>query len=465
MEANGKEYPPYHRHDEDSWINRTLLGNNRSGVGFFLHYVLFPLTLMFIMMPNWLMAIWFTCTYSRGSYGNFLYMFEEYGILGGLFKMWKHIEICSWSSLAVLIGYKLWALSLMKIVPGPRVEGPPTQHGHIPVYKDNGLYCYIITIMALVPLIIIGPFIGIYPLRVYNSFGNLLATEFVLAYIFCGFLYLKGIFAPEGPDQSRSGSPLFDYYSGVELHPKVWGVDVKVFTNCRFGMTIWGVLVCLYAMTNYEQNGFVDSVWVSTILQQVYIVKFFYWEGGYMKTLDIIMDKAGFYICWGCFCIVPGLYASVSLYLVEHSTTIGTPLSILILTAGIAAIVLNYFSDLQKQKVRQTKGNCLVWGKKPLLIRASYTLETGEHRESLLLTSGFWGCTRHFNYVLELWVAFMWTIPAMFNNLMPYSYLIFLSLLLVHRTYRDEQKCSKKYKHFWDTYCDNVPYKLIPYIF
>jgi hypothetical protein len=37
-----------------------------------------------------------------------------------------------------------------------------------------------------------------------------------------------------------------------------------------------------------------------------------------MRTLDIILDKAGYYICWGCLVFVPGFYASPTLYLVSH---------------------------------------------------------------------------------------------------------------------------------------------------
>ena len=35
-------------------------------------------------------------------------------------------------------------------------------------------------------------------------------------------------------------------------------------------------------------------------LQLVYITKFFIWETGYFCTIDIMHDRAGYYICWGC---------------------------------------------------------------------------------------------------------------------------------------------------------------------
>ena len=40
-------------------------------------------------------------------------------------------------------------------------------------------------------------------------------------------------------------------------------------------------------------------------------MKFFYWEIGYMRSIDIIMDRAGFYETWGCLTFVPSVSAIV----------------------------------------------------------------------------------------------------------------------------------------------------------
>lgn len=36
------------------------------------------------------------------------------------------------------------------------------------------------------------------------------------------------------------------------------------------------------------------------MLQTIYLAKFYYWEDGYMSTIDIAVDKFGFYVGWGC---------------------------------------------------------------------------------------------------------------------------------------------------------------------
>lgn len=79
--------------------------------------------------------------------------------------------------------------------------------------------------------------------------------------------------------------------------------------------------------------------------------------------------------------------------------------------------------------------------------------------------SGFWGLARHFHYLPELGLAFFWTMPCGFNHILPYSYFIFLFVLLVHRTFRDDIKCEAKYGPYWHEYRKRVPCRIIPYVF
>lgn len=58
--------------------------------------------------------------------------------------------------------------------------------------------------------------------------------------------------------------------------------------------------------------------------------------------------------------------------------------------------------------------------------------------------------------------AFFWTIPALFFNALPYFYVVFLTILLVHRSLRDEEKCRLKYGKYGQAYCDAVPSRIIP---
>ena len=79
--------------------------------------------------------------------------------------------------------------------------------------------------------------------------------------------------------------------------------------------------------------------------------------------------------------------------------------------------------------------------------------------------SGWWSVARHFHYVPEILLALAWTLPSGFGNLLPYFYVIYLTILLVDRAGRDDLRCRQKYGTYWTEYCKRVPSKIIPGIY
>jgi len=259
---------------------------------------------------------------------------------------------------------------------------------------------------------------------------------------------------------------LWTFFWGTELHPQIGSFNIKQFSNCRFGMMSWSVIITCFLVKQYELLGYVNnSMVVSFCIQQLYILKFFYWEDGYFNTLDIMYDRLGFYIYWGVTCWIPGVYALVSQYLVKHSIDLSIDAALGITILGALSIFANYDADIQRQRVRESDGKCFVWGKRPKIIRATYETSDGKTRDSLLLASGWWGVSRHIHYVPEILLSAAWTLPAGFVNFLPWFYVFYLTALLVHRLGRDEIRCSEKYGNYWKEYCREVPYQLIPYIF
>ena len=353
---------------------------------------------------------------------------------------------------------------LMVVLPGKTHYGPVTPKGNRPRYKLNGIPAYIVTHGLL--------YLGAYPLGlfspaiVYDEFGPILVICNLFGLIFCVFLYLKGVYFPSTTDAGRSGNLIFDYYWGVELHPSLFGLNLKQYFNCRLAMMGWSVILLSFAAKQVELHGHLSSsMLVSVGLQIVYIVKFFRWESGYFGSLDIMHDRFGFYICWGVTAWLPCVYTLVGLYLVDHPIALSIPYAVFVGGLGLFAIWVNYDANGQRQRVRETGGETAVWGRKPELIEAEYTTEDGQTRKSLLLLSGWWGISRHFHYVAEVTLALSWTLPAMFENLLPYFYVIFLTILLVHRAGRDDLRCRKKYGTYWKQYCERVPYRIIPYVY
>lgn len=146
---------------------------------------------------------------------------------------------------------------------------------------------------------------------------------------------------------------------------------------------MWAVAPCCFAIKAYELHGFEGSInsFVSVAILLVYLTKFFWWEAGYMCTIDIILDRAGYYICWGCMCVIPGLYCSFSFYLVSHPIPLGYPLAAAILAAGLSCVAINYTADWQRLVVRASNGKTTLWGKKAEVIRAKYITSQGRRQK------------------------------------------------------------------------------------
>lgn len=66
----------------------------------------------------------------------------------------------------------------------------------------------------------------------------------------------------------------------------------------------WPLLVLIFCIADFLKNGFSFPPLTHAVLVNVYLAKFFYWETGYFNTLDIMHDRAGYYLCWGCLCWV-----------------------------------------------------------------------------------------------------------------------------------------------------------------
>jgi 7-dehydrocholesterol reductase len=256
-----------------------------------------------------------------------------------------------------------------------------------------------------------------------------------------------------------------------QLYPRVLGFDVKQFTNCRHALMLWPLLPLSFAAHLAERGALTRAMTVNVALQVVYCFKFFVWEAGYMASMDIAHDRAGYYIAWGCLAFVPSMYVSHSWWLVnatDRALAAGGPppelspaAAAALLAFGLLSVWLNYDADRQRQAVRANPAG-LVWGARPRIVRAPYTDETGAARTSVLLASGWWGIASHFHYVPELTASLAWSLPAGGASALPYAYVAFLAVLLVDRAFRDDARCAAKYGKAWAEYRALVPWKVLP---
>uniref|UniRef100_A0A6V1WQP4 7-dehydrocholesterol reductase n=1 Tax=Heterosigma akashiwo TaxID=2829 RepID=A0A6V1WQP4_HETAK len=414
---------------------------------------------LLVGIPPAIMMMWFTNSELGGSWYT---LFEKFGAEGFISVM-KEMYRTPFDPLAwkIILGFMAFELALMKLVPGKEFRATVTKTGHVPVYTANGMQCYVLTLATFSALTYLG---ALDPAVVYDRFGHLTAAMLLFALLFCAMLYLKGWYAPSTRDSGSNGSLIMDYFWGMELYPRILGWDVKMFTNCRFGMMLWALLPMCFAYKQYQDLGgqVSNSMAINVVLQLIYVTKFFWWETGYLCSMDIQHDRAGYYICFGCLVYLPVMYTSHSFYLVKHAIQLTPVLALAIFLGGVWCIWANYDADRQRQEFRATGGRAKVWGKEPKKVVARYQTEDGAERESLLLCAGWWALSRHFHYVPEIGASLFWSLPALFGHFMPYFYVVYLSILLADRAWRDDARCAKKYGKYWEEYSREVPYKIIP---
>lgn len=326
-------------------------------------------------------------------------------------------------------------------------------------YRENGLVCWAITHA----LVMGGWWAGLYkPSTVTEEWGSILMTLNIFALGWCTFLYIKGRLLPSSPDTFYSGNPVFDFFQGIELHPRMFGVSLKQLINCRVSMMGWSTAVLLFCLAQYDAGDLRFSLVASSAVTILYLFKFFWWETGYFGSLDIMHDRFGYYICWGVLSWVPAVYCLPGFWMLYYGPQLSPVLAVVCVVLGAVAIWINYAADAQRQRVRATGGKTTVWGKEPVLVEARYTTEDGQERKNLLLASGWWGVARHFHYVPELSLTLAWTIPAGFSAFLPWFYLFFLTILLVDRAGRDEKRCAAKYGEDWNRYREAVRWRMLP---
>ena len=83
-----------------------------------------------------------------------------------------------------------------------------------------------------------------------------------------------------------------------------------------------------------------------------------------------------------------------------------------------------------------------------------------------LLCSGFWGVSRHVNYLGEILMATGLALALGYPlTWWVWLYPLYYVALLVPRERDDERRCAQKYGELWTQYVERVPRRIIPGIY
>ncbi|KAJ2766767.1 erg24, C-14 sterol reductase [Coemansia nantahalensis] len=253
----------------------------------------------------------------------------------------------------------------------------------------------------------------------------------------------------------NSGNPVYDFFIGRELNPRIGALDLKFFNELRPGIMGWVLLNASFALKQRAAFGAVSaSMWLAILPQIAYCIDTLVFERCVLTTMDIVTDGFGWMLSFGDLTWVPAMYSLQARYLSFHPVDHSVPATALIAALAAGSFLVFRLSNSEKNAFRTNPDS-------PAVRHLRYiTTESG----SRLLTSGWWGMARHINYTGDWFYGLAQCLATGFGTPMTYFFPAYFFVLLVHRFYRDEEKCRAKYKKDWIRYCEIVPYKFIPYV-
>lgn len=354
--------------------------------------------------------------------------------------------------------YLLWFFvqALFYLLPiGKVVEGTPLVDGRRLKYRLNGFYAFVLTAAVVGASL----FWGTELCYVHTHFLQFALAATVFSVVLSVYLYARSLKAPrDALSPASSGNVVYDFFIGRELNPRIGAFDLKYFCELRPGLIGWVVvnLVMLLAEMKVQERGAPSLAMVLVnSFQLLYVVDALWNEEALLTTMDIIHDGFGFMLAFGDLVWVPFTYSLQAFYLVSHPHDLSWPLASVIVALKLCGYIIFRCANSQKNAFRKNPTD-------PKLAHLK-TIHTSTGKS--LLVSGWWGFVRHPNYLGDLIMALAWSLPCGFNHLLPYFYVIYFTMLLVHREARDEHQCKRKYGLAWEKYCQRVPYRILPYVY
>jgi delta14-sterol reductase len=365
---------------------------------------------------------------------------------------WSHLEPPTVTSVGLYLLWIAFQAGLYAWLPGRSAEGAPLPDGRRLEYRLNGLLSLALTIGTAALAVALGI---ASPGLLFEHFGALVTTTNAVVLLGCVGLVALG--RRQATDEERELNLLEAYTVGACRNPRIGRFDLKFFCESRPSMILWVLIDLSLAAKQYTLHGSVSNAMLLVCFFQIlYVADYFWFEDAILSTWDIKHESFGFMLGWGCLVWIPFTYSLQPLYLVAHPE----PLPWWGAGAVFALNVLGFYifrsSNLQKHRFSSDPMQP-IWGKKPEFIRTA--------QGNLLLTSGWWGLSRHSNYLGDWLMGLSWSLTCGFERLIPYFYPIYFAILLVHREWRDGRHCARKYGADWARYTEKVRWRIIPGIY
>jgi delta14-sterol reductase len=323
-----------------------------------------------------------------------------------------------------------------------------SETGELLTYRLNGIFVLALTIALWFLSGYMGwmPFDWLYQIRWYS-----LAGAFSMGLLFSLLIVL--------PNSSTGKSFAADLFLGRLENPQTKNkkIDAKVWLYL-----IGAVMLQLHVLSFMAHQWMMPQQLNSATLLCGILLTYFVWdyltfEHVHLYTYDFFAERVGFKLGWGCLIFYPYFY------FVSMWATIDLPDPMLSMwqLAGIAVIFIcgwmfarganmqKYFFKTQPQKS--------FLGIRP---------QTVSDGSKSLLVNGFWGLSRHVNYLGEVLMGTAIALSVGYPGVWwVWLYPLYYVLLFITRQIDDDKRCAAKYGDLWNQYKSKVKYRIIPFIY
>ncbi|GIZ39470.1 hypothetical protein CKM354_000285200 [Cercospora kikuchii] len=370
------------------------------------------------------------------------------------------------STIAVYLGYVGWQAMLYNFLPGPLHAAPRTVGGRRILYRLNGLAAWASTILVAAAC----SYLSLSdPTYIANNWGPLLATANVYSMALITISWLKARISPDLESETfLTGYFWYDLFNGGELHPRSGRLfDWKHFNASRTGgILTWSLIDLSFAALQYEKHGKLTASMALTVAFRLTItIEYFWYENWFFETLDGSYERFSFYSIYGFAAMMPHLWTLQTQYLALHPVELSTGQCLGLSMMFLAGWYMRHIVDHQKSSTRAANGDNKIWGETAKVLRVQYRTSDGKVHHSLLLCSGFWGWARHANYLGSSIYTWASCLACGTGHFFPYAEAVLMTIMVVHRCFRDEDRCRAKYACAWDEYCQAVKWRIVPFVF
>jgi delta14-sterol reductase len=256
-------------------------------------------------------------------------------------------------------------------------------------------------------------------------------------------------------------SLLADLFFGRRFNPQGFGgrVDAKMFLYL-VGATLLELNLLSFAAHHWI--AFPDDpspgVALHVGLFSWFVFEYLFFERVHLYTYDLFAERLGFKLVWGCLAFYPYFYA-VGLWSTADLPNPHTPLWLLVLYALVffTGWSLARGANMQKFVFKRDPSRAF------LGVIPPETLDDGERT---LLRNGFWGVSRHVNYLGEILMATGLALSLGWPlALGPWLYPLYYVVLLGTRERADDRRCAEKYGELWEEYRKQVPWRIVPRVY